>query len=75
MQVEEKYSEELIEYIKDMAKFDYETGHPMDSNDVSEFRHILRDDDFTVSLDEAKELFNYYFEIFDLCRERDNNAY
>lgn len=70
MQVEGKYSEELIEIIKDMAESDCESGHPMDPHDLDEFRHILWDEDFTVSIDEAKELFNYYFEMFNLAKEK-----
>lgn len=73
MRIEDKYSEELLAYIKDWASDSWETGHPMDCDDVDEFQGILSDDGFNVSFEDAKELFNLYFEEYDLCRERNNN--
>lgn len=73
MRPTDKFSEELLEYTKDMAKDDWECGHPFDHNDVDEFRHLLRDEGFYVSIENAKDLFDYYFEQYDLCRDRQEN--
>lgn len=69
MGIEEKYSKELLDYIKEWASDAWDTGHPMDRDDIDEFCIILKDDSFDVGFDEAQELFDYYFEEFDRCRE------
>lgn len=70
MQYEEKYSEELINHIKEWAKESYDCGQPMDCDDIDEFQHILNDDGFSIDYKQAQELYNLYTKEFDLCRER-----
>lgn len=51
-------------YLKDFAREGWETGHPMDSDDFDEFKHICKDDGFDVD----KADWNYYWECFYNCR-------
>ena len=59
-------------YVKQMAKLDCEYGHPIDSDDFESFYKILKDDNFSISEEEAHKAFDYYFECFDYYLERLN---
>ena len=60
-------SEELDQYIKNMAKESYESGHPFDPYDFEYFKHGCKDDGYDVT--EAD--FEYYFECFDEIRSQE----
>ena len=60
MNIENKYSEELLEYIKDWAWDSWDCGQSLSCDDLDEFRRLLQEDGFKVSLQDAKELFDYY---------------
>ena len=57
-------SKELDQYLKDMAKNDYEVGHTFDPYDFEYFKHGCKDDGYDVT--EAD--FDKYFEYFDEIR-------
>ena len=72
MSTEDKYSPELIEYIKDWACDSWDCGHSLSCDEYDEFRRLLQEDGFKVSLQDAKELFDYYMQEFELAKERYN---
>ena len=69
MSTEDKYSPELIEYIKDWACDSWDCGQGLSCDDLDEFRRLLQEDGFKVSLQDAKELFDYYMQEFELAKE------
>lgn len=58
-------SKELDQYLKDLAKLDYESGHPFDPYDFEYFKNGCKDDGYDVTEDD----FDKYFEYFDEFRE------
>lgn len=58
-------SKELDQYLKELAKNDFESGHPFDPYDFEYFKHGCKDDGYDVT--EAD--FDKYFEYFDEFRE------
>lgn len=58
-------SKELDQYLKELAKNDYESGHPFDQYDFEYFKHGCKEDGYDVTEDD----FNKYFEYFDEIRE------
>ena len=46
MNIENKYSEELLEYIKDWAWDSWDCGQSLSCDDLDEFRKLLIEDDF-----------------------------
>ena len=67
--LEESFDNELDQYIRDFATGDYEVGKTMDPDDFSEFRHILKDDGFSLSKKDAEKAFERYFELLDELKE------
>ena len=66
----------LKDYIKEMAKGDYEVGHCMDEDDMNEFIHILKDDGYVIQdKKEQEKAFRYYFECVDEVRGEDYGNY
>ena len=63
----ENVSEETA-IIREMAKNDYESGHPLDPDDYDEFALMLKEEGMTAS----RELFDEYFEVFDNIREENS---
>ena len=57
-------SKELDQYLKDMAKNDYEVGHTFDPYDFEYFKHCCKDDGYDVTEDD----FDRYFELLDEVR-------
>lgn len=57
-------SKELDQYLKDLAKLDYESGHPFDPYDFEYFKHGCKDDGYDVTEDD----FDRYFELLDEVR-------
>lgn len=57
-------SKELDQYLKDMAKNDYEVGHTFDPYDFEYFKHVCKDDGYDVTEDD----FDRYFELLDEVR-------
>lgn len=72
MYIENKYSEELLEYIKDWAWDSWDCGQGLSCDDLDEFRKLLIEDDFNINIEDAKELFNYYMQEFELAKESFN---
>ena len=60
-------SKELDQYLKELAKNDYESGHPFDPYDFEYFKHGCKDDGYDVTEDD----FHKYFEYFDEIRSCD----
>ena len=58
-------SKELDQYLKELAKNDFESGHPFDPYDFEYFKHGCKDDGYDVTEDD----FDKYFEYFDEFRE------
>ena len=65
--LEDIRSKELDQYLKELAKNDFESGHPFDPYDFEYFKHICKDDGFDV----IKSDFDKYFEYFDEIRSCD----
>ena len=57
--------------IRKMAKGDYESGHPLGTDDYDEFALMLKEEGITAN----RELFDEYFEVFDNIREEDSCPY
>lgn len=57
-------SEDLDKYLRDLARLDYESGHPFDPYDFEYFKHICKDDGYDV----AEADFDKYFEYLDEIR-------
>ena len=72
MNIENKYSEELLEYIKDWAWDSWDCGQSLSCDDLDEFRKLLIEADFNINIEDAKELFNYYVQEFELAKESFN---
>lgn len=71
MDLEDKFPEELLEFIADIACDDYEHGTPYDSNSIDEFERLLKDQGFNkFTKEDLDELFEYYKEEFTICKER-----
>lgn len=60
-------SKELDQYLKELAKLDYESGHPFDPYDFEYFKNGCKEDGYDVT--EAD--FDKYFEYFDEIRSCD----
>ena len=60
--------EDKKEYLMDMAKEHWETGHPFSSDDFRYFQGICKDDGFDVD----QKDWNYYWECFEDCRLNDD---
>ena len=60
--------EDKKEYLIDMAKEHWETGHPFSSDDFRYFQGICKDDGFDVD----QKDWNYYWECFEDCRLNDD---
>ena len=58
-------SEDLDQYLRDLARLDYESGHPFDPYDFEYFKNGCKEDGYDVN--EAD--FDKYFEYFDEIRE------
>lgn len=58
-------SKELDQYLKDMAKNDYEVGHTFDPYNFAYFKHVCKDDGYDVNEDD----FERYFELLAEVRE------
>lgn len=58
-------SEELDQYLRDMAKNDYAVGHTFDPYDFDYFKHVCKDDGYDVTEDD----FDRYFELLAEVRE------
>lgn len=58
-------SKELDQYLKELAKLDYESGHPFDPYDFDYFKHVCKDDGYDVTEDD----FDRYFELLAEVRE------
>ena len=61
--------DELINVIKEWAKDDYESGHPMDIYDVNEFKLILQEEPIFLKL--CNTLFSYYYNAFEDCHNNE----
>ena len=72
MNIENKYSEELLEYIKDWAWDSWDCGQGLSCDDLDEFRKLLIEADFNINIEDAKALFDYYMQEFELAKERYN---
>lgn len=70
-------SGELTDYqksiIEDMAKNDYEVGHPLSPDEALDWFSSGDEEDIPVDL--AQEAADYYFEVFDQVREDNNSDY
>lgn len=66
-----RLSDKQCEYIYNIAKLDYETGHPFSSEDAVEW--FKSDEEEEIPAELAEEAADYYFEVFDQIREEDNN--
>ena len=60
-------SKELDQYLKELAKLDYESGHPFDPYDFEYFKNGCKEDGYDVTEDD----FDKYFEYFDEIRSCD----
>lgn len=60
--------EDKKEYLRNMAKEHWETGHPFSSDDFRYFQGICKDDGFDVD----QKDWNYYWECFEDCRLNDD---
>ena len=58
MTIENKYSEELLEYIKDWAWDSWDCGQSLSCDDLDEFRKLLIENDFNINIEDAQELFD-----------------
>ena len=58
-------SKELDQYLKELAKLDYESGHTFDPYDFEYFKHGCKDDGYDVTEDD----FERYFELLAEVRE------
>lgn len=70
-------SDKLTDYqksvIEDLAKSDYEIGHPFTPEDAYEWFSSGEEEDIPVDL--AQKATDYYFEAFDQAREDDNSNF
>lgn len=57
--------DEILKAIHEQAKDDFESGHPLDSNDFKEFQQILDEDNLNIN----HLLFKYYYECFENIHE------
>lgn len=57
--------EEILKEIRQTAEDDYESGHPMDSDDFNEFQKGLDESDLNIN----RLLFDYYYECFEEAKE------
>lgn len=51
-------------YLKDLAKMDWESGHPFSSDDFRYFQRCCKDDGYEMT----PEDFSYYWTCFEDCR-------
>ena len=65
--LEDIRSEELDQYLKELAKNDYKSGHLFDQYDFEYFKHVCKDDGYDV----VEADFDKYFEYFDAFRSCD----
>ena len=74
-EIKEEVKTNWKSYIYQIAKDDYDVGHPIDSDDFDLFKSYMEEDNFKLTDEEYEKAWDYYWECYNEIREKEFDDY